>query len=154
MNNRLTTGLLCLILSILFCSCSAQNGGDEVIADGDTTVSQSIIYDDTDDVLHSVYIYTGDSGDVTTTGDDITISKSDPVFEFESHGHAADKTLYVFIDGDIDRVAGEFDVNNGREAYSDTIELKRISEGEHIVQFVQFDGADVSFCQTKHINVE
>lgn len=121
---------------------------------GVVTVSESKIFDDTDDVLQRVFIRMLAYTDATESGDNVVVHKDNPGFKFECHGLDTSKKLYVFIDGDIDDVAAEYD--KVTESFSGKIMLKSkdLGSDEHIVQFVQFDGWTPTFCKTRHYTVE
>lgn len=152
-----------IVVGVLLCVCIigiityfatrpiVDDGGDVV------TESDGMIYEDTTDINHTAYIYSFAYTDVATSGDNVVVTKKSKGFKFDCHGLTPNQKLYVFVDGNIDHVAGEFNVNtNNKVSYSNKIKLDEsfLSKGEHIVQFVQFDGPDVIFCKTRHYKVE
>ena len=139
---------VCIIgIIIYFVTRPKVYAGDEIV-----TESNGKYYEDTTDVLQDLDI-TPLNYLETSIGDDIVISKESGAFSFEGHGLETDKVLYVFIDGDIDNIAGSYTVHNN--ILNDKVILKDSFNGvgDHIAQFVQFDGPDVIFCKTKHYTV-
>ena len=130
-------------------SDDSEKPGGEV-----TTVSNGQIYEDTKDTLHSVTIGYSDYEE-TQSGDDLILSNANAIFTFECHGLEANKKLYIFADGDIDDVVGEFDIVSG-DIFDSRIQLKEkfLNKGKHVLQFVQFDGDTPSFCITRHYEVK
>ena len=141
---------LVLILSFTACQSNDNNNDDG----GQTTVSQGRIFTDTDNSEHICSITSEDS---TQSGTDIEISEADSSLSFSCQGLNPDSTLWVFIDGDIDDIGGEFD--NITSEFSSTIELKSSFKRakEHTIQFVQFsksDGWEPEFCKTCHYTIK
>lgn len=112
------------------------------------TESNAQMFEDTKDCEAAIW-YAGTT-DITALGDDLLVTASLPKFKFDCHGLDENKTLYVFIDGMVDDPAGVFE--DVTYIYSGVIDLDGFdaTEGEHVVQFVQFDGHTPTFCQTCH----
>lgn len=143
MKKIITTILILTLLILTLVACTKKPG--------DTTVSMGRFYDDTNQESQKVSITTLADSDIETSGDTPYVSMDYPGFNFECQGLEPNNTLFVFIDGNIDNLAGEYDVNS--DTLSGQIMLKEgspKSEGEHTVQFVQFDKSTPSFCVTKH----
>ena len=152
MKNKLIVGLLFLILILTACGGTIHDPKP----DGDTTVSQGRIYEDTTDSSQSVSIYQLEFTDETQEGDNVIMGIDNPGFKFECFGFDKTQKLYVFMDGDIDNILGEFDISNEDKVYYENminINENKADIGSHTIQFVQFNGPDVIFCKTKHIEI-
>ena len=148
---------VCLIgITIFVVTKPRHNDDGHGNGNGAVTISTSRVYDDTTDATHAVYLHSFAYTDVATSGDNVVVSKDKGGFNFECHGLTSNKSLYVFVDGDIDNVADEFNIKTNKSVYSNKVMLDDsfLGEGEHSVQFVQFDGPDVIFCKTRHYKVE
>ena len=145
--------ILSLILVVSFTACQSNDNNNDNDG-GQSTISQGRIFTDTDNSEHICSIISEDS---TQSGTDIEISAADSSLSFSCQGLNPDSTLWVFVDGDIDDIGGEFD--NITSEFSNKIELrppfKRAKE--HTIQFVQFsksDGWEPEFCKTCHYTIK
>ena len=137
---------VCIFCSlIIFTGCKGNDGGE--------TKSISRIYDDTDGESQEVSIWIPNS-DATSTGDNIKLSKKSPDFTLNVKNVDTTESVYIFIDGDIDFPVYECIPAKPSFALSLTAPKSKLKEGEHIVQVVQFDGEEPSFCKTVHYIVE
>ena len=151
---------LIILVSSLLCICiiglivyfvtrpRVDDGGDVV------TVSEGKIYKDTTDATQQVFISSLSHSDATNSGDNVKVTEKNNGFKFKCHGLKKNINLYVFVDGNIDNIAGSYTINESMFSSKLTLKDSFMKEGKHVVQFVQFDGPDVVFCKTKHFIVE